>query len=156
MPTGPQLGIHYPTLAWLAGLPTDPEELLARLRGEGAHPVDWNADHQLWGRMAQIYAYCEIALSPRQRAALLRAFTGMSGMSVRDVEVDGKLLVAIRQTDDTDNGGNEILFDPATGRAVGRGSTYSGDDVTITQAPSGPVLAPGVLYQATWTQSIVD
>ena len=104
--------------------------------------------------MGQLYSSCEILLTPKQRATLLRAFTGLSGLSMRYVTIDGRQLIAIRQTDG--DSGNEIIFDPLTGRAVGRGSSYDGDDLTVIQAPNGPTLDPGVMYQATWTQSIVD
>jgi hypothetical protein len=150
----PAPGLSAPTPQWLAGLPTDTGQLLRLLRRETADNESWTKDHQLWDAMGQLYASCEILLTPTQRATLLRAFTGLSGLSTRHVSIDGVQLIAIRQTDG-DNG-HEIIFDPQTGRAVGRGSSYSGDDLTIIPAPNGPTLDPDVLYQATWTQSIVD
>ncbi|GIH09832.1 hypothetical protein Rhe02_78990 [Rhizocola hellebori] len=149
-----QAGLNMPTPQWLAGLPTDSGALLTLLREQTADNDSWTVDHQLWDAMGQLYSSSELLLPPAVRAALLRSFRGLSGLSVRHVTIDGAQLVAIRQTDG--DSGNEIIFDPQTGRAVGRGSSYTGDDITIVQAPNGPVLDPGILYQATWEQSIVD
>jgi hypothetical protein len=147
-------GLRMPTPQWLASLPTDTGELLKLLRLETGDHEKWTVDHLLWDAMAQLYSSCELLLTPTIRAALLRSFTGLSGLSVRHVSIDGQQLVAIRQTDGKN--GNEIIFDPQTGRAVGRGNSYSGDDLTVVQPPTGPTLDPGVLYQATWVQTIVD
>jgi hypothetical protein len=141
-------GIHAPTLQWLASLPTDPKKLLAHLRVEVGQHQRWTVDGQLWDRMSELYAQCELALTPAQRAALLRAFTGMTGLSTRHIALDGRSLVAIRQTDDTN--GHEILFDPDTGRAVGRASYYLGSDVTFVNP-----FEPGGLSRSIWTQSVV-
>ncbi len=147
-----QPGLENPTPQWLASLPTN--NLLSLLRQQTADNDSWTVDHQLWDDLGQLYSSCEILLPPAVRAALLRSFTGLSGLSVRHVTIDDRQLVAIRQTDG--DSGNEIIFDPQTGRAVGRGSSYTGSDLTIVQAANGPTLDPGVIYQATWEQSIVD
>ncbi|WP_117213036.1 CU044_5270 family protein [Allorhizocola rhizosphaerae] len=142
------VGVHRPTLEWLATLPTDPEKLLAHLRIEIGRHDRWTVDGQLWDMLAQMYSYCELALTPAQRANLLRAFTGMSGLSTRDIAVDGRSLIAIRHTDDTK--GKEILFDPDTGRVVGRASYFLGEGVTIIN----PFDVNGV-SRMLWTQSVV-
>jgi hypothetical protein len=147
-----QVGIFRPDLDWLGSLPRDPERLLSLLRTEVGHNDSWTVDHQLWDAIGQAYAYCEILLSPTTRAALLRALAGVSGLSVRDLVVDGVALVAIRQSDK--DSGAEIIFDPATGHAVGRASVVLGDKVTIHQTPDGPRLDKGVIYQVTWKQSV--
>lgn len=149
--TGP-VGLSRPTLDFLDSLPSDPQRLLTLLRKLVGHNDSWTVDHQLWDAVGQLYAYCEIVLTPRQRAGLLRALAGVTGLSVRDLVVDGVPLVAIRHTDKTS--GAEIIFDPATGHAVGRATVVLGGKVTIHQAPGGPLLDEGVIYQATWKQTI--
>jgi hypothetical protein len=147
----PEVGIARPTREWLTSLPIDARELLAVLRKDVGHNDSWTVDHQLWDAMGQLYADCELALSAPQRAHFLRALAGVTGLTVRDLVVDGVPLVAIRQTDkDT---GVEIIFDPATGHAVGRASVFLGDSVTIIPLEGAPPLDKGVMYQATWQQT---
>jgi hypothetical protein len=143
-------GVRMPTSGWLASLPSDPGRLLEQLRVEvGEHP-SWSVDHQLWDAMSSVYYLCEVVLTPAQRAALLRALAQVSGLSVRDLFVDGVPLIAIRQTEK--DSGDEIIFDPSTGRAVGRASVFLGDSVRIIGPAGGPALAPGVTAQVTWKQ----
>jgi hypothetical protein len=146
------VGVRRPTLEWLGSLPSDPRPLLTALREAVGHNDNWSVDSQLWDAMAQVYAYCEIALTPSQRSALLRALAGVSGLSVRDLVIGGVALVAIRQSDK--KRGVEIIFDPATGHAVGRASVYLPDDFTIRQMPEGPQVEKGVLSQSTWEQTL--
>ncbi|HCU51923.1 MAG TPA: hypothetical protein DGG94_19340 [Micromonosporaceae bacterium] len=146
-------GLLQPTPQWLAGLPTDPGKLLKLLRREVGTHKSWSVDHQLWDAMANLYFSGEIALTPQTRAALLRSFAGMNGLSVRDTVFNGQRLVAIRHTENETV--EEILFDPVTGRAVGRASGWLGPEVTIIQATAGPTLDPNISYMTTWTQSIV-
>jgi len=148
----PEAGILRPTTEWLTSLPIDRQKLLASLRKSVAEHDSWTVDHQLWDAMGQFCAYCELALSPPKRAQLLRALAGVTGLSVRDLVVDGVPLVAIRQTDK--DSGAEIIFDPATGHAVGRASVFLGDSLTIIPMPGGPQLDKGVMYQVTWRQTI--
>lgn len=134
---GPSLTLSTPQ--WLAALPTDPAALLAVLREQCAQEgAAWSVDHRVWNTMNELYATSELALTPQIRAALLRAFTGLHGLTTTQVTVNGQRLVAIRHTEKSS--GDEIYFDAATGRAVGRGSVYDGN----------------ANYQATWVQSIVD
>jgi len=147
-----EAGVLRPTFAWLTSLPIDRQMLLASLRKSVGEHDSWTVDHQLWDAMGQLYAYCEITLSPPKRAHLLRALAGVTGLSVRDLVVDGVPLVAIRQTDK--DSGAEIIFDPATGHAVGRASVFLGDSLTIIPMPGGPQLDKGVMYQVTWRQTI--
>ncbi len=148
---GPSL--RWPTPQWLAGLPTDSHELLAQLRRDMGDHENWTVDHQLWDAMGELYLSGAILMSPPLRAALLRSFTGMSGLSVRHITVDARQLVAIRQTDG--DSGNEIIFDPQSGLAVGRGNSFAGV-LAIVQPSEGQPLDPGVIYQSIWEQSVVD
>jgi hypothetical protein len=150
----PAPSLYHPTPQWLAELPTDPQKLLSLLRKETGRWDTWTVDHQLWDALAQLYSDAEILLTPQTRAALLRAAAGMTGLSVRQATVDGVDLVAIRHTDG--NSGDEILFDPATGRSVGRASVFLGAGAFINHPADGPVFDPHVGYQSVWRQSIVD
>ncbi|MBV1851683.1 hypothetical protein [Catellatospora tritici] len=149
---GPSL--LMPTPQWLASLPTDPAQLLAELRGEMTGNDKWAVDHQVWDQMAQVYADCDILLSPQVRAALLRAYTGMDGLTVGEVMIDDTRLIAIRHTDQ--GYAVEILFDPVTAWAVGRRSVDATGNLHLTSTGSSPVFDPLVAYHATWTQTIVS
>ncbi|HEX6686478.1 MAG TPA: hypothetical protein VF062_27145 [Candidatus Limnocylindrales bacterium] len=152
LPVEPE--INRPTLGWLASLPTDPRRLLSKLRKDVGHNDTWSVDHQVWDAVAQLYAYCEIVFTPAQRATMLRALAGMTGLSTRDLVVDGVALIAIRHSNK--DSGREIIFDPMTGHAVGRGSVFLNNSVRVIQMPGGPVLDEGVAYQATWKQTIIQ
>jgi hypothetical protein len=146
-------GLMYPTREWLAALPTDPERLRGRLRDLTGDGGAWSTDHALWSSLQEFYLSTDLLLAPELRAALLRSFTGLRGLTSSEVTVDGRRLVAVRHTE-RDNG-DEILFDPATGAAVGRRSVMLSLDVTVSAPPEAPELEPGVTYQATWTQKVV-
>lgn len=145
--------IEVPTPQWLAQLPTDPQPLLAKLRADVPDNETRAKDHMLWDAMAGLYRDCDILLSPRLRAALLRAFQGMDGLTVGKVMIDDIELVAVRQTDG--DSADEILFDPVTAWAVGRRDINLGDKLTLVAPKSGPKFDPLVSYHATWRQSIV-
>jgi hypothetical protein len=132
-------GIHNPTPQWLASLPTDPAALRSKLRELiGNEAPAWSTDHELWSAMNDFYLYGDLMLTPQQRATFLRSFTGLKGLTSSEVLVGGKRLIAIRHTER--GHGDEVLFDPETGMAVGRAS--------VTSEGSRE-------YQATWTQAIV-
>jgi hypothetical protein len=154
IPAGPAAGtITRPTPEWLASLPTEPAKLLTELRSAMAEDGPWSVDHQLWSALQDFYLTCDLLLSSELRAGLLRAFTSLRGITSSEVTIDQRRLVAIRHTER--GNGDEILFDPTTGRAVGRRSVDV--DGTVTVDPASPVrLGPGVTYQATWTQAVVD
>ncbi len=147
----PPTGLLAPTPQWLAALPTDPDQLLAVLRNQMGSKSSWTVDHELWDAMAQLYSEADVMMSPQTRSALLRAAARMTGLSVREVAPD---LVAIRQTDR--DSGVEILFQPSTGRAVGRAEAFLGSGVTIERPADAPDFPANIVYQTTWTQSIVD
>lgn len=143
------------TPEWLAGLPADdPAALLARLRGDVADNDKWTADHLLWDAVAELYHNADLVLSPRLRAGLLRAYQGMDGLTAGEVLVDGRRLVAIRQTEGLSS--TEILFDPLTAAAVGRRDLYADSEVTLLPPDPGPRFDPLVGYHVTWTQNLVD
>lgn len=148
---GPSL--NWSTPEWLASLPTDPAQLRAELRELTGDGGAWSTDHALWSTLQELYLRADLVLSPEVRAALLLSFTGLRGLTSSDLTVDGRRLVAVRHTER--GTGDEILFDPATGQAVGRRTVSPDPDVTLTAPADAPKLDPGVLYQATWTQKVV-
>ncbi|BCB87545.1 hypothetical protein Psuf_048580 [Phytohabitans suffuscus] len=148
---GPSL--FQPTPEWLATLPTDPDQLRAELREQIGEGGAWSTDHALWSTLQEVYFSADLVMTPELRAALLRSFTGLRGITSSEITVDGRRLVAVRHTER--GGGNEILFDPATGSAVGRRSMSLDGSVTVSVPPGAPKLEPGVTYQATWTQKVV-
>jgi hypothetical protein len=143
-----------PTPGWLAGLPTDPDQLRATLRDLTGDGGAWSTDHALWSTLQELYLNCDLLMTPELRAALLRSFTGLRGLTSSEVTIGGRRLVAVRHTEQAS--GDEILFDAATGAAVGRRSVTLSSDLTVSSAPGAPKLDPGVTYQATWTQKVVD
>jgi len=149
--SGPSL--DQPTPAWLASLPTDPDQLRGKLRELMGEEEAWSTDHALWSTLQEFYLRTDLLLTPELRSALLRSFTGLLGLTSSEAMVDGRRLVAVRHTER--ESGDEILFDPATGAAVGRRSVTSSPDVTVSAPAGTPRLDPGVTYQATWTQKIV-
>jgi hypothetical protein len=153
VPRGQTTGsIIHPTPKWLAQLPTDPAKLLDELRAAMDKDAPWSIDHQVWSAMQDLYLRCELLLSTEVRAALLSAFTSLRGITSSEVTIDKRRLVAIRHTER--GSGDEILFDPTTGRAVGRRSVNV--ETALRLDPASPVkLDPGVGYQAIWTQKVV-
>jgi hypothetical protein len=149
--SGPSL--RQPTPAWLAALPTDPEQLRGRLRELTGDGGAWSTDHALWSTLQEFYLSTDLLLTPELRAALLLSFTGLRGITSSDVTVGGRRLVAVRHTER--DSGDEILFDSSTGAAVGRRSVTLSSDVTVTAPAGAPRFDPGVTYQATWTQKVV-
>lgn len=146
-------GLNWATPEWLASLPTDPERLRGQLRDLIGKGDSWSTDHALWTNLQEFYLRTDLLLTPELRAALLRSFTGLLGITSSEVTVDGRRLVAVRHTER--GSGDEILFDPATGSAVGRRSVAESSGVVVTTPADAPRLDPGVLYQATWTQKVV-
>lgn len=145
--------VEFPTPQWLAQLPTDPAQLLARLRADIGDNDSWSRDHLLWDAVGNFYQSCDILLNPRLRAALLRSFQGMDGLTAGEVMVDDLRLIAIRHSDG--DSATEILFDPVTAWAVGRRSLSLRGELPLRPPPSGPRFDPLPQYHATWTQNIV-
>lgn len=146
--------IYQPTPQWLDALPTDPAALLAQLRAGMPANSTWAADFSLWDMLGQLYSSTDVILSTPLRAALLRSFTRLDGLTVGEVKVDDRSLVAIRSTQGDD--ANAILFDPQTGKAVGRQSLFLGADMVIKQPASGPTFPAGMAYHVTWYQAVVN
>jgi hypothetical protein len=145
-------GIHLATPAWLDALPTDPAALLAALRDTIDPMSSWSPDHQVFTSLRNLLWEADGILPTDLRVALYGAMAQMTGLTATPVTIDGRDLVAIRHAEAND--GAEILFDPATGHAVGTRSIRTGE------APPSPPVVPGddqdVTYQAVWTHTVVD
>ncbi|WP_425546868.1 hypothetical protein, partial [Asanoa iriomotensis] len=129
--------IWQPTPAWLAGLPTEPAALRTELlAGIGAN-AKWSGDHLLAKELGELLVSSEPLLTADVRVAMLKVIKDFKGLSARETVFDGKRVWAIRQTEQ--GRFDELLFDPATGRAVGRAS---GDGDTVG-------------YQVLWTHKLV-
>jgi hypothetical protein len=138
-PAGPVTdpGIWQPTPEWLAGLPTSPSALKAELLAGMGRNDKWSDDHLLAKEIGELLFSSELLLPADVRVAMLKSIKTWKGLSARETVFDGKRVWAIRQTEQGNL--NELLFDPATGRAVGRAN---GVENTIS-------------YQVLWTHKLV-
>jgi hypothetical protein len=144
--------IHRITPAWLDSLPTEPGALLAVLRDTVETGSRWSPDHQVFTSLDNLLWHADSILPADLRVGLYRAMARMTGLTAKPVTIDGRDLVAVRHAEANDAA--EILFDPATGHAVGSRRIGTGEP-----PPSRPVV-PGddqdVTYQSVWTHVIVD
>ncbi|MFG2039035.1 hypothetical protein [Dactylosporangium sp. NPDC048998] len=109
-------GFVYPTPAWLTGLPTDPDTLLAQIRASA--PPAWSADDEmLLATYTDLLSKLDLLLSPTHRIALYRLIARIGGLTATEVTVDGLQLFAVRHSNL--NQGKELLLDPQSGRLVG-------------------------------------
>ncbi|MEV6931430.1 hypothetical protein AB0M46_44015 [Dactylosporangium sp. NPDC051485] len=109
-------GFVYPTPAWLTGLPTDPDALLAQIRASA--PPAWSADDaMLLATYIDLLSKLDLLLSPAHRIALYRLIARIGGLTANEATVDGLRLYAVRHSDL--NQGKELLLDPQSGRLVG-------------------------------------
>jgi hypothetical protein len=143
--TAPADLIH-PTAAWLASLPTDPvtlrEALLAKSSG-GA----WSAEHEMWESVGNLCSFADLLLPTDVRVALYQALALEEGLTARRMTLGDQELIAIGRDIRTD--GQQLLFDPTTGRCVGRRSLHKGD-------PIEGVGPEGVRDWSVWRQTVVE
>jgi hypothetical protein len=138
----------HPTPAWLDSLETDPGALIQDMRKMADPNSPWSDDHQVFTYLAFAFWHFADAVVPTQaRVALLQAMRNLTGLTSSTVTVDGRTMVAIRQTEDDPTApgtyyASELLFDPATGHCLGN------RDIDV---PTGQAT-----YQLLWKPSIVD
>ncbi|WP_144122292.1 hypothetical protein [Catellatospora sichuanensis] len=129
-------GWGYPTAAWLATLPTDPDLLLAGFRAGSRGPAEVD-DLTRWQQYGRFLTRVDPLLPAAQRAALHRLMGRLDGLTAAEAfTMTGKRLYAVRLTSGTIT--DELLFEPSTGRLVGH--------VELTgaaPASSGPASSPG-------------
>lgn len=140
------------TPAWLAQLPSDPDELLALLQ-QTVQTNKWSQAHNIWNMMYSFVMNGDILLSPASRAALFQAYAHLDGLSAESVVIGGETFIGLRHNEN--GSADEILFDPATGRAAGIRSLYA-DLSGVSPAPGQPELDAGVTFQAFFAQDIVS
>ncbi|MFL6143080.1 MAG: CU044_5270 family protein [Labedaea sp.] len=112
-------GLHRPTPAYLAGLPTDPQRMLDALRGLVPDKGAWSADHAIFDGLRQLLYDNEPLLTPAVRAALCGALAKLDSVTLigQVAGPGGRQLTAIGQTERGQR--QEFLFDAQSGRIVG-------------------------------------
>jgi hypothetical protein len=142
-----------PTPAWLADLPADPAALRALLLDD-VGMNKWSDDHRLFTAVSDLLINAEPILEPASRTALYGALGTIGQLTALDTTAEGLRVYAIRHTE---NGSiDELLFEPASGRFLGRGS---GNEDTPPPAQAGgiePPIDPGISYRAVSTYEIVS
>ena len=119
---------QFPKPEFLAGLPTDPEQLYDRLREDSGG-----------GKQALVYAADALrtGLMPAAiRANLLRALTHLPGLDVIDnaADLDGNKGVALGIAEDGER--QEIILNPHTGEVIGERKV---SDSMFADIPEGTV-----------------
>ncbi|MDS0134591.1 MULTISPECIES: CU044_5270 family protein [unclassified Amycolatopsis] len=116
-PTAP--GVDHPTLSWVAGLPTDPERLLAVFRAAAGTSTKHDSDYLTFKTAASFAARADALLTPAVRAALYRAIALLPGIErvAGQVDVTGRAGVAIGRN--AEGFRSELILDPATSRVIG-------------------------------------
>ncbi|MFC7242464.1 hypothetical protein ACFQO7_08210 [Catellatospora aurea] len=136
-------GWGYPTAAWLAALPTDPDLLLADFQAASRGPADVD-DLTRWQQYGRFLTRVDPLLPAAQRAAFHRMMGGLDGLTAAEAFTEsGKRLLAVRLTSGTV--GDELLFNPGTGRLAGHveliGAAVSGGPGS-SPGPGGGALVP--------------
>src|SRR5262249_52421627 len=129
VPLGPLAGYKQ-----LAALPTDPGALLRwaydqtpNIEGGGSTP-----DAEVYGIFEGMIS--DNVLPPDLKAAIFRALKQVPGVTVKTVEVNGKRVYALGQTDDWLH--QELLLDAKTYDYVGQSGTVT-RDATISPEKAG-------------------
>jgi hypothetical protein len=139
------------TPQWLAGLPDDPDALVAVLR-QTVQTNKWSQSHNIWNTMYEFSMNGDLLLSPANRAALFQAYGRLDGLTAESVVINGETFIGLRHNE---NGSvDEVLFDPTTGRAMAVRSLYAGE-IAVSPAPGQPQLDPSMMYQAFFLQELV-
>jgi hypothetical protein len=139
LPTGPtpEPGVDNPTLSWVAGLPTDPEQLLAVFRAAGGTSTKHDTDYLTYKTAVSFAARADTLLTPAGRTALYQAIALLPGIERTPGQVDlaGRAGVAVGRT--AEGVRYEIILDPVTSRVLGTRMVA----VALPGVPAGTVLA---------------
>jgi hypothetical protein len=143
-PTHPDM-IHN-TPQWIASLPTDPGTLRDLLLEQSRDIAGaWSNRHGLWDGLAELFHTADFAIPVDVRTAIYRVLAQEKGLTANRAVVGGRDVYLITRVERDD--AQQLLFDPASGRCIGRRSLFLGDD------PSVP--ADRVLSWSIWDQHVV-
>jgi len=135
-----------PTPQWIASLPTDPSALRDLLLAQSKdYAGDWSNRHGLWEALAEVFHTADFAIPVNVRTAIYRVMAQEKGLEANLTTVDGRPMYVISRFERDDV--QQLLFDPGTGRCVGRRSLFLGD------APGAP--ADRVMSWSIWEQHLV-
>jgi hypothetical protein len=147
-PTGPvgNGSLLSPTPQWITSLPTDPGALRDLLLAQSKdYAGDWSNRHGLWEALAELFDTADFAIPVNVRTAIYRVMAQEKGLEANLTIVDGRPMYVISRFERDDV--QQLLFDPGTGRCVGRRSLFLGD------APGAP--ADRVMSWSIWEQHLV-
>ncbi|WP_433610662.1 hypothetical protein ACQP2P_41920 [Dactylosporangium sp. CA-139114] len=146
-------GMYRPTAQFVAGLPTDPGQLLTYWRqwAQTEYPGR-PADAMIWKDAFELIDYSEPFWTPQQRAVIYRALAKMPDVKATTAKIDNKpydLVCMDREL----NGSGSVdcwLFDSATGRHAGsawpsKNLALNAGNVGLIDYGTQPRPAPGVL-----------
>lgn len=140
--------LDAPTPQWIASLPTEPETLRDLLLAQSAHlRGDWSSRHGLWSALGELFQRADLVIPPAVRIAIYQVLAQESGLTASRTTVAGRDVYVISRIEGVD--GYQLLFDPDTGRVVGR-RILAVDDVGNGGAPADRVAAWFV-----WDQAVV-
>jgi hypothetical protein len=147
LPPASPIGLFNASPQWIDRLPATADELGPLLLDQAAADAgNWSTRHGLWEAVAELFHRTDLAIPPAVRVALYQVLAQEKGLTASRVSIDGRDLIAITRVERTD--GQQLLFDPATGRGVGNRSFYLGHD-----EPGAP--ADGLMSWAVWEQAVV-
>jgi hypothetical protein len=147
-PSGPPAhpDLAHITPQWIVSLPTDVNALRDLLLAQSASSAGkWSNRYGLWEALAQLFHTSDLAIPVDVRASIYRVMAQENGLAANRTVVEGRDVYVISRVEG--NGAQQLLFDPATGRCIGRRSLYLGDD------PGVP--ADHLMSWSIWTQSVV-
>nr|BFE65229.1 hypothetical protein GCM10020063_097550 [Dactylosporangium thailandense] len=115
-------GLYRPTAQFLAGLPTDPGQLLTSWRqwAQTEYPGR-PADAMIWKDAFELIDYSEPFWTPQQRAVIYKALAQMPDVKATAAKIDNRPYDLVCM-DREPNGSGTVdcwLFDSATGRHAG-------------------------------------
>ncbi|MEO6082655.1 MAG: CU044_5270 family protein [Umezawaea sp.] len=112
-------GVSNPTLAWVAGLPTDPQQLLAVFQAEAGTNSKHDNDYLTFKTVVSFATSADALLTPQARSTLYQAIALLPGIERVPGQVDlaGRVGVAIGRT--AEGMRNEIILDPVSSRVIG-------------------------------------
>jgi hypothetical protein len=147
-PTGPPAHPSLVTVTpqWITSLPTDPATLRDLLLDQSkAFAGDWSNRHGLWEGLGELFRISDFAIPVDVRSAIYRVMAQEKGLSASRTTVEGRDVYVISRVERDDV--QQLLFDPATGRCIGRRSLFLGE------APGAP--ADRVTSWSIWDQHLV-